>query len=213
MERNKARVTVLFNGFSVMNETKTEMLANCTCSLIQTPENNIIVDTMTMWDTEKIKEALKDKNLTVNDINWVISTHGHSDHIGNNNLFQKAKQIVGNSISYLETYYLHDFDKNDYVIDDYVKVISTPGHTLSDVSVIVKILDLGTVAIVGDLFEKEEDFVDEKIWLDAGSEDPDRQRSNRRKIVEMADYIIPGHGPKFRVTDMIRNYILYKNLV
>lgn len=42
---------------------------------------------------------LKSHGVIPEDINYVVSTHGHSDHIGNNNLFLKAKHIVGFNIS------------------------------------------------------------------------------------------------------------------
>lgn len=59
----------------------------------------------------------------------------------------------------------------------------------------------GTVGIVGDLFEKEEDIFDDSLWIEAGTEDEKTQRKNRLKIAEMVDFIIPGHGGKFKVTD------------
>lgn len=48
-------------------------------------------------------------------MNYVISTHGHSDHIGNNNLFRMAKHIVGFSISFKDQYFMHPFDKGKYL--------------------------------------------------------------------------------------------------
>lgn len=59
--------------------------------------------------------ALKHQNITPDEINYVVSTHGHSDHIGNNNLFLKAKHIVGFSVSFKEKYYTHAFDKGTQV--------------------------------------------------------------------------------------------------
>lgn len=58
--------------------------------------------------------------------------------------------------------------------------------------------------ISGDLFEKSEDIEDPSIWQDAGSEDPVQQSKNRLRVVELADWIVPGHGGMFRVTDQIR---------
>lgn len=40
--------------------------------------------------------------------------------------------------------------------------------------------------------------------MEAGSEDPVRQMRNRSKVANMADWIVPGHGPQFQVTDQIR---------
>ncbi|XP_047508438.1 metallo-beta-lactamase domain-containing protein 1 [Pieris napi] len=198
-------VTVLQDGYSYQNSSS-EMIANCTCSLI-TGVHNIIVDTMTPWDSEKILQSLEKHNLTCEKINYVISTHGHSDHTGNNNLFLKATHIVGWSISFKDKYYIHPFEKgNEFIVNEFVKVVPTPGHTMSDVTVLVKSKD-EIVAIVGDLFEKHEDIMNQNIWMSVGSEDPIQQAKNRAKIADAADWIIPGHGPMFKVTNEIRTVL------
>jgi len=53
------------------------------------------------------------------------------------------------------------------------------------------------VVVAGDTFEKEEDIEDETIWKLAGTEDEDKLRQSRDKILREADFIIPGHGPMF----------------
>ena len=42
---------------------------------------------------------MKERDLSVNDISYVIGTHGHSDHISNINLFPEAIVVVGFDIS------------------------------------------------------------------------------------------------------------------
>uniref|UniRef100_A0A8D8WDH3 Metallo-beta-lactamase domain-containing protein 1 n=1 Tax=Cacopsylla melanoneura TaxID=428564 RepID=A0A8D8WDH3_9HEMI len=199
-------VHVLFNGYSTVLDTG-GMRANCSCTLITGGEHKIIVDTMTAWDGDRIVEALSKHNVTCQDISYVICTHGHSDHIGNNNLFKSATHIVGYSISEKGDLY-HDpqfEDGEDYIIDDFIKVTPTPGHTLTDVSVLVETKDNQLIAIAGDLFEREEDLLDDTIWLElAGSEDDELQRTNRNKILLLADYIVPGHGPMFKVTESMK---------
>ncbi|KAK5644201.1 hypothetical protein RI129_008046 [Pyrocoelia pectoralis] len=188
-------ITVLFTGYSTQIEQG--MLANCTCTLLKGPKL-IIVDTMTAWDGDRLTEALGKHDVNRNDIDFVICTHGHSDHIGCNYLFRNAHHIVGNCISHKNTYYTFNFADNPYKIDDNVSVIATPGHTLQDVTVLVKNVN-GLTAIVGDLFENEKDLEDERIWKDAGSDSEELQLKNREKILAIADWIIPGHGAKFKV--------------
>ncbi|KAJ0182634.1 hypothetical protein K1T71_002003 [Dendrolimus kikuchii] len=198
-----SEVIVLYDGYSKITNTD-QMQANCSCTLIQ-GVHNIIVDTMTAWDSERIISALHKQQITPDDINYVVSTHGHSDHIGNNNLFLKAKHIVGFSISCQDKYFIHPFDKGEeYIINDSVKIIPTPGHTMSDVTVLVISNEAKTIAVTGDLFEKYEDIENPNIWLEAGSEDPIQQMRNRLKVANIADWIVPGHGPKFQVTNEIR---------
>ncbi|KAL0851323.1 hypothetical protein ABMA28_007145 [Loxostege sticticalis] len=198
-----SEVFVLYDGFSTMC-AKDEMVANCSCTLV-TGGHNIIVDTMTAWDSEKILRALQNYGIAPSSISYVVSTHGHSDHIGNNNLFLQAKHIVGFSVSFRDKYYMHPFDKGEkFIVNDSVEILPTPGHTLSDVTVLVRTKNSESIAITGDLFENMEDIGNPNIWLEAGSEDPVQQMKNRSKIADLADWIVPGHGPKFKVTEQIR---------
>ena len=60
--------------------------------------------------------------------------------------------------------------------------------------------DQGIIVIAGDLFEREEDLYNQKLWKDvAGSEDPELQKQHRATVLELADFIIPGHGKMFAV--------------
>lgn len=149
--------------------------------------------------------ALSENNITRDDIHYCISTHGHSDHIGNNNLFLKAKHILGtNSVSFEDCYYNIDITSSDQKITDDIEIVATPGHTLGCISIIVgnsNISSNGKIAIAGDLFERKEDIMDENLWLDAKSENELLQRENRLKIAKMVEYIIPGHGKMFKVTN------------
>ena len=189
-----ATISVLFDGYSRIDASKNIMHANCTCTLIKSKGLNVIVDSMTPWDKEKLVEALaKDHKIEPSEINYVVSTHGHSDHLGNNNLFLNAVHIVGQSVSKHDEYYLDAFKDGSFVITDEVQVFTTPGHTLDSVSVKVCTPN-GIVVVAGDLFECQQDLNDEAIWKNAGSEDVEKQKANRKMCLEMADFIIPGHG-------------------
>lgn len=111
------------------------------------------------------------------------------------------RQIVGNGI-FTDDQYMFDLKNEDRVfqINPIISVQETPGHTLSCVSVLVdNVANLGRVAITGDLFEREEDLSNENIWINAGSESVDEQRENRQFILDNYDWIVPGHGPMFKV--------------
>lgn len=207
LEKKLNDIIVLNEGYSYMDQDDDSvMIANCTCTLIKSHDCNIIVDTMTPWDSDLLLQKLQENRLTPDDITWVVSTHGHSDHLGNNNLFLKAKHIVGTNISQRNRYFIHDFNSAPYRLSDTIDVVATPGHTLSCVSVQVRESNLspGLVAIVGDLFERRDDIVDSALWLDAGSEDPVAQRRNRARMAATADYIVPGHGAMFAVDQLMR---------
>lgn len=53
------------------------------------------------------------------DINYVVCTHGHSDHVGNLNLFPDATFIVSYDVSKKDEYTVHRFEDGlPYKIDD-----------------------------------------------------------------------------------------------
>lgn len=222
-------VNVLFDGYSRMSEVDPGVMhSNCTCTLIQTPSTNIIVDTMTPWNSSDIlegkrstlriciskylifnlKTALQKYSISADDVSYVVSTHGHSDHVGNNNLFLRAVHIVGHDISHKDEFRLHDFSKDPFNIADGVRVHATPGHTKTCVSVFVDNTNYGRVVIAGDLFEKREDIDDCRLWMEAGSENTALQRHSRNEVGQWANVIIPGHGGLFDVTEDIRKKLL-----
>lgn len=158
---------------------------------------------MSPWDADLLISQLKFHHVKPEDVDYLVCTHGHSDHTGNMNLFLNATHFVGSCISHRNDYNYHDFSDKPYVLDENIEVIFTPGHTSTCVSIIAKHLlfkEERSLAIVGDLFEKEEDIFDESIWINAGTEDEKAQRRNRLKVAEMVDFIIPGHGPQFELT-------------
>lgn len=58
---------------------------------------------------------------------------------------------------------------------------------------------------LGDLFEREEDISNPDLWQHiAGSDEPSLQSQNRNRVLQIADWIIPGHGPKFQVSKKMK---------
>jgi glyoxylase-like metal-dependent hydrolase (beta-lactamase superfamily II) len=118
--------------------------------------------------------------------------------VGNVNLFPQATLIVSHDVCNGDLYTFHPFaEGRPYRIDDEVEVIATPGHTEQDVSVVVRTAD-GTYAVVGDLFECAEDLEDEELWRSSSGK-PETQRASRERVLELADFIVPGHGNVFEV--------------
>lgn len=198
-------VHVLQDGYSTVDE-EGNMLANGTSTLIKGEKNIFVVDTMSPWDREKLKGLLMKHDVKPDNITHLVCTHGHPDHVGNNNLFTNAQQhIVGLAVYHGDMYYSNPLEKGEnYSIDgENLVIMPTPGHTLDSISVKVK-TTYGVVVVAGDLFEKEEDLKDPSIWKDAGSEDEVKQIENRKKVLQMADVVIPGHGGKFSVTEEMR---------
>lgn len=187
-------VKVLRTGYSF--KTSDGLIhADCTITLI-TGDKNVLVDTGGYWAASQLIEELTESGLSPNDINTVVCTHGHSDHIGCLSLFQNSDMIVGFDVFTKDAYTLHNFRSGlELKIAEGITVKPTPGHTGEDVSVLVETED-GLIAIVGDLFENEADIEDKSIWLEH-SANPEVQRFHRDNILKIASAIIPGHGRLF----------------
>ena len=194
-------VKVLRDGYSKFENGVYK--ANGTATLIVGPRFKVIVDTLSAWDKDILLKSLLEQGVSPDQVNVVVNTHGHPDHVGNNNLFITGENIIhimGHAIHSNDTYFTDvSLEAGEvYNIDeDELTVFPTPGHTLDSVSVKVKTED-GVVIVAGDTFEKEEDIEDESIWISAGSENQEKQQESRKRILQEADWIVPGHGPMFK---------------
>ena len=84
------RVVVLQEGYSEILPDG-NMRANGTSTLVIGPKHKVVVDTLSPWDKEALVVALSREGLTPGDVTELVCTHGHPDHVGNNNLFVQAK--------------------------------------------------------------------------------------------------------------------------
>ncbi|XP_078056986.1 metallo-beta-lactamase domain-containing protein 1 [Mustelus asterias] len=194
IQGNPYSVFVIQEGYAYTDrEGRTR--ADGTVTLLKGPQV-VLVDTGSPWDKGVILQGLGAHGLEAGDVSFVVCTHGHSDHVGNLNLFPEATVVVSQDICRRDVYLEHDFGAGlPFRIDDSVEVFATPGHCGSDVSVLVRGTEEGTVVAAGDLFEREEDDGSWQLL----SENPELQAKHRDKVRKLADVIIPGHGAPFRI--------------
>lgn len=164
--------------------------ASSTVTLVEDGDEKIIVDTANIVDEKKIIEALAKNNLAPEDITIVINTHPHPDHIGCNFLFKNVERITSEDIQNGDQFTL--LEDEEIILSPSVKLIRTPGHTAYDCSVLVETAE-GKVAVVGDLFWKGQD---DKL---AFVENERTHLESQKKILEIADFVVPGHGDIFKV--------------
>ncbi|CAK9295321.1 unnamed protein product [Gordionus sp. m RMFG-2023] len=202
---DRYEILILKEGYS--NICDGYQKADCSITIIR-GTSIIIVDVGNPWDKEYIISKMKEFDILTNEINLVVCTHCHSDHVGNLNLFLNAdKHIVGHDISCVDMFFEGPFIKNDnFKINETINIFSTPGHTDADISVTIKTIDKGNIIISGDIFEKLEDLNDPILWQ-RNSFDIDLQTLSRNKILKLADHIIPGHGPMFMVPVNVKRAI------
>jgi len=152
-------------------------------------DRRILVDTGGPAERDVVVALLAGRGLTPDQIDTVVCSHGHIDHVGNNNLFPHATFILGQDRSVGDAFSALEFKE----IASGARIVPTPGHTSEDLSVLVETA-AGVVAIAGDVFESA---YDDESWVQY-SRDPERQRRSRAELLEVADFIVPGHGEMFR---------------
>jgi glyoxylase-like metal-dependent hydrolase (beta-lactamase superfamily II) len=192
-----AEVKVLIKGY-VREEGDIEFVSSTTV-LIQEKDINIIVDPG--MNRQLLLDSLKKENLTPNDINYVVLTHYHLDHSLLAGIFENAKVLDNSNI--------HTWDGK---IEEHtgkipgtdIELINTPGHDPFHCTVLVK-TEKGIIAIAADVFwwaDEEEQKTDTENLINR--EDPyvknkEKLTESRKKVLELADYVIPGHGKMFKV--------------
>lgn len=193
-----AEVKVLIQGYA--KEENGVEFASSTVTLIRGGDLNIIVDPG--MNRKMLLESLKKEGLSPDKINYVILTHYHLDHSLLVGIFENAK-ILDNSDIYswdgkIETH-------GGKVSGTDIEIIKTPGHDMFHCSVLVKTEEFGKIVIAGDVFwwaDDEQQKTDRESLLehkDPYMKNEEELVESRKKILEITDYIIPGHGKMFKV--------------
>jgi len=193
-----AKIKILVKGYA--KEVDREEFASSTTTLIQDADLNIVVDPG--MDRKLLVSALKKENLSLNQIDYVILTHTHLDHSLLAGIFENAKILDNNDIYFFDGKIGEHEGK---VPNTEIQIIKTPGHDQFHCSVFVNTEDLGRIIIAGDVFwwaDNESQKTDKQSLLehkDPYVKDISALDESRKKILELADYIIPGHGKMFKV--------------
>jgi glyoxylase-like metal-dependent hydrolase (beta-lactamase superfamily II) len=158
------------------------------------------VDATTMNEkknNETLKWLLYQEGLTPEDIDYIFFTHLHMDHVGNYSVFTSSRFFMS-TYEYERSSLPNSEPLNDHdEIMENVSVLYTPGHTKGHCSVRVELED--TIVIAGDAIVSLTYLLKGKVW----NYNPDYYSDNAsqesvKKIMDTADYIIPGHGSLFK---------------
>lgn len=187
------KIKVLIQGYA--KEIKNGWLASSTVTLIQSNDKNIIVDPG--CNRKKLLEELAKISLKVADIDFVLLTHSHTDHTLLAGIFENAKVLDNEEIYNNDEQISYD----NKILGADLEIIQTPGHTNDHCSLIIKTNE-GIYVVAGDVFwwmDEEEQKIDINKPDQAHPANMEQLVESRKKILEIADYIIPGHGKIFKV--------------
>lgn len=204
------RYSVLVIGNALYDPYFQHILQNtgdCTITLVYAQksitDNSILLDSLLLIDPGfapyngvgkdliskrwiEINDALQPLSLSPKDISWIHLTHNHIDHTFFKDRFlnlgaQLLKRPEGDLSS--------------------LKIVDTPGHSPDSKSILFLNQEKRRIAIVGDAIINESYFRANQVYLANGytQEEIALTRRSMKKIAELTDIVIPGHGPEFKV--------------
>jgi glyoxylase-like metal-dependent hydrolase (beta-lactamase superfamily II) len=227
-------IKILDTGMSEIDKSNATYLEGCG-KKIKVPnmmffvegEKKIIIDTsfesvQKTWEIhrqkvwrkkdQEIENAFKKNKIRFEEIDYVIFTHLHYDHCGNNKFFENAKFIVQREeirfalipLPGMETAYFSplagvqpsylgtdlEIIDGDKALCEGIRIITTPGHTPGSQSVLVK-TKKGICCITGDAVMLYEN-IEKNIPVGSHINLIDCFKS-MDKIREYSDYYIPAH--------------------
>lgn len=162
-----------------------------------------------MAEQDNLEVRLADLDVRPKDIDYVVNTHLHFDHAGNNDLFERATFFVqrehydfaiGNP-NFPNQYW--NLPKLEYELLDGetelfpgLEAILTPGHAPAHQSVMVRLPESGNMVVCGDAIYTQ-DNLDHGSW--GGQADPETAAHSAAKLTRIAReqnaMLLFGHDP------------------
>ncbi len=201
----RPKVFLLKPGSILRDESGEILDARSSVTLIVSGKRKIIVDTGLEGEAKPIKRALAGLQLSPEEIDYVVNTHSHPDHCGNNHLFSRAEILA---------------PRDGQLIGPGIWVLATPGHSLDSISVVVGGMPKDTkytedtikanvanmainartppiIVIAGDALPTFGNF--QKNVPPAIHVNRNLAISSMEKIIQLADIVVPGHDYPFSV--------------
>lgn len=219
------RIETLLAGSMI--STDQGEIAFCSVNLVEASETDgrirrIIVDTGHVGRHRALREALASRGLSASDIDTVVLTHAHWDHVQNVSLFASARVLLHPAeLRYARAPHPLDhatppwtsaiLDRNPIVevaegdeVAPGVTIVEAPGHSPGTLALAVAGAQ-GTAVITGDAIQ------DGRVALEGRSAlvffDEEQANASVRKLVALAETIYPGHDRAFRIERGCLDYL------
>jgi len=166
--------------------------ASSTVTLVISAGRMMVVDTGSAAEMDSLREALRASSVDPDEVDMVVNTHLHLDHIGGNELFSNAKFYAHR----LETPPIGTIRVSDELeLLPGVRTMHTPGHTAGSISVLVQADE--RYAICGDAVPTKANI--EQHAPPSMNIDPLLALKSMDALEAYADVMVPGHGAAFEV--------------
>lgn len=210
------QVDILFPGFC--GQMAYGMLGWGSWALIRTPDHkNILFDTGGPAVRGFVLDNLAKHGLTPRDIDAVIISHLHWDHICNVDFYPQAEFYLSQReweygvdmknrdrwidekvIMCLRAYHLNLLEDGDHELFPGMTTIMTPGHTPGSMSLVLDQGKEGKWVLAGDAVKHRKELSTLQVHM---SKDPQATENSIRRIRAMASRVLPGHDCWLTVKD------------
>ena len=213
------KIETLLPGVSFGTDSGTP--AFCSVLLIE-GEKRVVVDAAHVGRRPALELKLQERGLSPDDIDVVILTHAHWDHVQNIDLFRNARIVVHPD----ERIYSHRPHRNDWATPQWtgvmletvslleagegyevmpgVTLMDAPGHSPGSIGVVVE-SDLGKAIVTGDAMHNAQIALSGRNPLVFWNEE--QANASIRRMVQEADVLYPGHDRAFRLRDGQVEYV------
>jgi glyoxylase-like metal-dependent hydrolase (beta-lactamase superfamily II) len=209
-----ARVDTILHGFSVASDEGSIGFAGV--YLVEADARRILFDCGHVGRRRALQRALANRNLSVGDIDTLVLSHAHWDHIQNADLFAGADVLIAQA----ELRRLADAPADDPVTPPWsaaildsarirqahdglelapgVGVVGLPGHTAGSIGLSVETSD-GIAFLTGDAVSSAHALSSGRCTAVHAGEAAAAQSMER--VRSQADIVYPGHDWPFAVVD------------
>jgi Metal-dependent hydrolases of the beta-lactamase superfamily II len=181
---------------------------------IEQGSHKIIFDTAGPGKRIEIRQRLSEMGVDANEIDMLIISHFHYDHVYNYDYFPKARIIMhqaeadwvgGNPDNYAIPPHFYaaiqktgrlELIKKDEEIVPGIETMLAPGHTPGGMALILRDADMPITVIAGDAVKNMAELADGKVpkaWNSAAC------AQSIKKIRDIAEVVVPGHDRVLQV--------------
>jgi len=185
---------ILAVGMLDRSDTGEVLEAHSTSTLIRSGDSLIVVDPSTKYMRPALKTSFRELGIFAKDVDTVVITHWHDDHLENLDMFPNAEIYVWEGPASESNMRNLNIVTEEIELCEGVNLVHTPGHTMDSMSVFVE-GDDRRYAVVGDAIPLEDNY--RKMVPPRLNVDPALAMKSINTIAGFADVIVPGHGFPF----------------
>lgn len=211
------KIDVLFQGFP--GKMTRGYMSWSSVIYVEHGGHKILFDTGSMSERSELPNRFKEHGLNMDDIDILVLSHFHHDHVMNFDYFKNARILLHEQEA---AWVLSDPDSwpipkslfpvlqgtgrlelisKDQELISGIEILHTPGHTVGCMSLVLRDENMPTTILAGDAVKNLAELATGEVAMSG-----DNQISNAsiKKIRHLADVVIPGHDRTLEVkTDKI----------